>query len=202
MGKRTPKRKYELKRRAERRDQTRQRIVDAAIHLHQTVGGEGATISAIAAQAGVERLTVYRHFPDMRSLLAACTSHYLSLNPPPDPADWQPMSDPELGLSTALAEIYAYHRQTEAMMNSAVNDMATMPVLRELMAPMFAYWNGVRDFLADRFPADWAERGLLRAAIGHAIDFITWRSLVRQHGLDDAAAVRIMLAMINGLRRA
>src|SRR5438552_15155801 len=77
-------RKYQLKRRAERQEETRQRIVEATIALHQTVGGAGATISAIAARAGVERPTVYRHFPDERALLTACTGHYLALNPPPD----------------------------------------------------------------------------------------------------------------------
>lgn len=198
--KRTSKRKYELKRRAERQEETRQRIVEAAVHLHETVGEQGATISAIAARAGVERLTVYRYFPDARSLLAACTSHYLALNRPPDPGRWQAMADPELGLRAALAEIYAYHRQTEAMMNSAHHDMATNPILRELLAPLFDYWNGVGDLLAGKFAAADETRELLRAAIGHAIDFTTWRSLVRQQGLDDAAAARVMAAMVQGAR--
>src|SRR5262245_32191160 len=130
-------RKYQLKRRAERQEETRQRIVEAAVHLHETVGERGATISAIAAEAGVERLTVYRYFPDERALLSACTSHYLSLNPPPNPENWRSIADPELCLQTALTEIYAYHRRTEAMMNSANRDMATLPVLRELLIPLF-----------------------------------------------------------------
>ena len=82
-------RRYALKRRADRQNETRQRIVEATVHLHQTIGGAKTTISAIAEKAGVERLTVYRHFPDEKTLFTACTSHYLALNPPPDPAAWE-----------------------------------------------------------------------------------------------------------------
>lgn len=192
-------RKYELKRRAERQEETRQRIVEAAVHLHETVGGPGATISAIAEQAGVERLTVYRHFPDERSLLTACTSHYLSQNPPPNPGRWQSITDPDLCLRTALTEIYAYHRQTEAMMNNAQRNMTFMPVLQELLTPLFEYWKSIRDLLADRYQENAETRTQIRAAIGHAIDFVTWRSLVRQQGLEDTQAVQVMVAMVRCL---
>ena len=193
------KRKYELKRRAENQDATRLRIVEATVHLHETVGALEATISAIADLAGVERLTVYRHFPDERSLLTACTSHYLSLHAPPDPTKWEAISDPEVCLHTALLEIYAYHRLTEAMMNSAQRDMTIKPVLRELLTPLIEYWNNVRDMLAGKYQADSEGYPLIRAAIGHAIDFVTWRSIVRQQGLDDEQAAAVMIAMVRCL---
>ena len=196
-------RKYELKRRAQRQEETRQRIVEATVHLHETVGAQGATISAIAEQAGVERLTIYRHFPDERSLLTACTGHYLAQHQPPDPGNWQAIADPEQCLQTALMEIYAYHRQTEAMMNSAQHDMVDLPVLRELLEPMFGYWRQVRDRLAekfgDRYREDEERHAQICAAIGHAVDFVTWRSLVRQQGLEDRQAVTAMLAMVRCL---
>ena len=66
-------RRYTLKRRAELQAETRQRIVDAAVALHSSVGPAATTISAIAEHAGVERLTVYRHFPDELTLLRACS---------------------------------------------------------------------------------------------------------------------------------
>ena len=95
-------RKYELKKRAEHQEETRQRIVEATVHLHETIGGQAATISAIAQQAGVERLTVYRHFPDERSLVTACTRHYLEQHPPPNAERWCGLGEPELCLRTAL----------------------------------------------------------------------------------------------------
>src|SRR6476620_7794449 len=66
-------RRYELKRRAERQDETRQRIVDATIELHQTIGAAQTTVSEIAKRAGVGRVTVYRHFPDEETLFNACS---------------------------------------------------------------------------------------------------------------------------------
>ena len=97
-------RKYEMKRRARRQEETRRRITEAAVRLHQALGPAKTTISAIAERAGVQRLTVYRHFPDERALLSACSSHYAAANPPPDPEPWTRIPDPEDRLRRALAE--------------------------------------------------------------------------------------------------
>lgn len=196
-------RKYTLQRRAQRQAQTRQRIVEAAVTLHQTVGGTKATISAIAELAGVQRLTVYRHFPDERSLALACTHHYQAANPPPDPAQWQWIEDAEQQLWRALTEVYAYHRRTEAMSRQAERDMEEHPALREALAPSFAYWEQVRDVLAEGWGShqapDARRAAHLRAAIGHAISFSTWRSLVREQGLEDAEAVVLIVGMLRCL---
>jgi AcrR family transcriptional regulator len=189
-------RKYQLKRRAERQEETRQRIVEATIALHQTVGGAGATVSAIAARAGVERPTVYRHFPDERALFSACTGHYLALNPPPDPAAWQGVAEPGERLRVALAAVYAFHRRTEQMMANAVRDMETIPMVREVLAPFFAYWEGVRETLLSGWPCEREAGRRVRAAIGHALDFRTWRSLVHEQGLADDDVVELMAALV------
>jgi len=183
-------RKYQLKRRAERQEETRRRIVEAAVALHESVGGAGATISAIAERAGVERLTVYRHFPDDRSLATACTQHYWAQNPPPDPAAWQAIADPETRLRTGLAAIYAYHRRTERMSLRTVQDAPNHPVLREVLAPQFAYWSGVRDVLAEPWASSGREQRLVHAAVGHAIGFMPWYSLVCEQGIRCTAASR------------
>jgi AcrR family transcriptional regulator len=193
-------RKYQLRRRAQRQEETRQRIIEAAVYLHQTVGGAKASISAIAELAGVERLTVYRHFPDERSLVMACTSHYQAANPPPDPVLWQSIADAEQRLRRSLTEIYAYHRRTEQMSTHAMRDIEEVPVLREVLAPYFAYWEQVRDGLA----AAWERQNAtcttqIRAAIGHAISFQTWRSLVREQGLEDTEAIELMISMLRCL---
>ena len=192
-------RKYELKRRAERQAETRQRIVEATVALHAALGPTRTTVSDIAARAGVERATVYRHFPDERTLLAACTGHYVARHPRPDPAPWGEIADPEARLRAALAEVYAYHRRTERMTDRAERDLADAPVLRDVLAPEFAYWAGVRDALAAGWPVPEGRRALVAAAVGHAVAFSTWRSLVREQGLDETQAVDAMVAMVCGL---
>ncbi len=192
-------RKYELRRRAERQEETRRRIIEATVALHETLGAGRTTISDIAARAGVERATVYRHFPDERALLTACTGHYVAINPRPNPTPWSEIADPELRLRTGLAEIYAYHRRTERMTDRAARDLADTPVLRDVLAPEFAYWAGVRDVLAAAWPVSEGRRALVVAGVGHAVAFSTWRSLVREQGLDEAQAVETMAAMVRCL---
>jgi len=193
-------RKYTLQQRAKLQEETRQRIIEAAVSLHQTVGGAKASISAIAELAGVERLTVYRHFPDERSLAMACTSHYQAANPLPDPGSWQKIEDAEQRLRQAISEIYAFHHRTEQMSMHIAHDMEEKPILREVLAPYFAYWEQVRDLLASA----WGNQNArfttrIRAAIGHAINFQTWQSLVREQGLEDAEAVELMASMLRCL---
>ena len=193
-------RTYTKKKRAQDQEETRKRIVEAAVSLHQEIGGPSATISAIAERAGVERATVYRHFPDERSLLLGCTGHYLALNPPPDPTVWGTIDDREQRLCAALTDIYAYHRQTEVMMARAAIDVPQMPVLREVLTPMFAFWRMVRDLLAEPWAGE--ENGsLFSAAIGHAIAFQSWQSLVRNEGVEDQDAVALMLGMVCAVGR-
>ena len=189
-------RRYELKRRASRQNETRQRIVDATVHLHQTLGSAKTTISAIAEKAGVERLTVYRHFPDEKALFTACTSHYLALNPPPDPSEWKRISQAERRLHTALTAIYAFHRRTEPMFTRATRDLEEIPVLREVMAPFFAYWEQAHEVLCAPWKVSGRQRIQVRAFVRHTINFQTWRSLVREQKLKDAEAVELVVKVV------
>lgn len=193
------KRTYQLKRRAERQEETRQRIIEAAVELHETVGGAAATISAIAERAGVERLTVYRHFPNEEALVQACTGHYYNLNPQPDPAQWEEIDDPESYLRAALIDIYNYHRCTEKMSASAERDAQLMSDLREILAPYTAHWEKIKAIAVGKFQSSGQHHLLLEGAIGHAIAFTTWRSLIRDQGLDDLQAVELMMAMVGCL---
>ena len=189
-------RRYKLGRRAEQQEETRQRIIEATVALHQSIGGLNTTISAIAERAEVERATVYRHFPDERTLLQACTGHYLEQNPPPNPAEWAAIEDAEERLLTALTTIYAYHHRTEVMMARAAIDAPQIPTLREVLTPMFEYWAQVRDLLAAPWQTKCSNTNLVSAAIGHAIAFQTWQSLTRDHELEDAQAVTVMWRMV------
>jgi AcrR family transcriptional regulator len=188
-------RKYTLKQRAASQADTRQRIVEAAVALHEAVGDAETTITAIAERAGVGRLTVYRHFPDERSLFTACTRHYFAANPPPDPAAWARVDDPSARLETALAELYAYYRDNEGMLARAEQDAPGNPVLAEVLAPYAAEWEAMRAVLLQGWTPSDAAAPLLSATIGHALAFTTWRSLVRQQGLRDDQAAALMLAL-------
>src|SRR5918995_4768255 len=137
-------RKYEMKRRARRQEETRRRITEAAVELHQALGPAKTTISAIAERAGVQPLTVYRHFPDERVLLSACSSHYEAANPPPDPGPWARIPDPEDRLRRALAETYAYHSRTEPMMTKVLRDAQVHAPTFEASVPYQRHWDRAR----------------------------------------------------------
>jgi AcrR family transcriptional regulator len=189
-------RKYELKQRAESLAATRERIVEATVELHDSLGPAQTTISAIAERAGVQRLTVYRHFPDERSLFQACSARWTAHNPKPDPSSWAAVDDPEARLRIALTEIYAFYRSTEGMTGNIVRDLPSSPVLQEVAAPLAEYWQTVRDVLDRGWKSRGHKRALVRAVIGHAIEFETWRSLTRREHLldDDAADTMVSLA--------
>ena len=189
-------RKYDMKRRAKRKEETRRRIVEATVELHETVGMARTTISAVAEKAGVERLTVYRHFPDERALFTACSGHWSAANPPPDPASWTQIADPEERLRSALMEVYAYHRRTEPMMSNVVRDAQVHPITREMAEPYYQLFEQMRYVLATGWGVEDERLPLLLATLGHALDFQTWRSLARQQGLNDEQAVEVMMGMV------
>ena len=193
------KRKYELKRRAARQEETRRRIAAATAALHEEVGPARTTISAIAARAGVERLTVYRHFPEERELLRACQEHYLAAHPPPDPAPWAAIADPEERLRTALGALYAYYRATEAMTANILRDLPAMPALAEVAADLPRFHAAVRALLAAGWDVPDERHALVLAALGHALDFEVWRSLAQRQGLTDEQAVGVMVRLVRCL---
>jgi AcrR family transcriptional regulator len=194
-------RKYEMKRRARRQEETRRRITEAAVELHQALGPAKTTISAIAERAGVQRLTVYRHFPDERVLLSACSSHYEAANPPPDPGPWARIPDPEDRLRRALAETYAYHRRTEPMMTKVLRDAQVHAPTFEVRVPYLRHWDRARYALAPGWGAEDQRLKTLLAALGHALDFRTWLSLVHERGLTDEQAIELMVGMVRSLMR-
>src|SRR5215213_10320241 len=122
------KRRYEKRARAAQEQETRARIIEAAIALHGTIGPARTTISAIAERADVRRATVYRHFPDERALFLGCSGTWAERNRPPDPGAWAAETDPEVRLRTALDAIYGWYEQVEPMLTSVLRDAETMPI--------------------------------------------------------------------------
>jgi len=189
-------RPYRQTRRATKTEETRRRIVDAALALHEEIGPARSSIAAVAKRAGVERPTVYRHFPDERSLLAACRGHSLSQHPPPDPSGWVAIEDPDERLRMALSALYAYYAETERLTANLLRDAAVSPAVAEAMMIMSAGLAAAVDLLEVGWPTDEGRAGLVRAALTHAVSFDTWRSLCRRSSLDEGAAIDLIVGMV------
>ena len=189
-------RKYELKRRAERQEETRRRIVDAVVALHEEVGPARTTISAIAERAGVERLTVYRHFPDEQAIFGACNARWSELHRPPNPASWAAVDDPVARLRLGLDHIYAFFRSGEAMLTNLYRDAPLVPAIQPEMATMLPYWDHAHANLVAGWHPSRDANSLVEAAVRHALEFSTWQSLVRRHGLTDDEAVGLMVRLV------
>ena len=190
-------RKYELGKRAERLADTRRRIVEAAVSLHTTEGPAKTSIAAVAECAGVQRHTVYAHFPDLRSLIAACSSHWEAANPFPDPAAWFAIDDPTRRLRAALDDVYAWYDRVEPAVALFLRDASLVPENGEIMERQAAELAALAARLADGF----GKRRGARAAIGHALEFETWRSLVRRQGLSRRTAVDAMVRLAAAVGR-
>ncbi|HEX8102341.1 MAG TPA: helix-turn-helix domain-containing protein [Solirubrobacteraceae bacterium] len=182
--------------RAEHQAETRQRIVEAAVSLHLERGPAKTSINAIAERAGVNRVTVYRHFPDARTLLEACSTHAARVNPPPALDGWRRIEDPRRRTEVGLTQLYDYFRRTEAGWANLLRDAEVMPLVKEMTEKRrLAYLREARDVLLDAWPDRRTRRPLLRAVLGLAVDFRTWQTLGRREQLEDRTAVALMVLL-------
>jgi AcrR family transcriptional regulator len=189
-------RSYRMQRRAESQLETRLRITESAVTLHGTVGPSRTSITAVAAHAGVRRSTVYRHFPDEAALFDACTAHWAAANPPPELDAWSAIDDPDERLTVALDELYAFYGRTAPMLSNLLRDESAMPLVEERFAVFRGYLEAASDTLVAGRSVRRAARRRTRAALGHAIAFSTWTSLVRTEGLSDADAIALVRALV------
>ena len=174
-----------MRERAKSVDATRQRIVDATVRLHQTVGPAETTIAAVAAEAGVTRLTVYRHFPDDETLFYACSEHWRAQQVPPDPTAWAEAGELSQRVRLGLSDIYRFYRAGQPMLAMVYRDLELLPApLRQGILARDDAWCDV--LMAGR-------RGRrLRAAVGLGVAFTTWQSLCVRQGVSDPDAVGLM----------
>jgi AcrR family transcriptional regulator len=180
-------RPYRMRDRLDRMAETKRRIAQAAVELHATIGPARTSITAIAERAGVQRHTVYYHYPDLVSLFRACTEHGLQSIAPPDPETWRSIPDPIERVRHGLGELYPIYRQNARLVGNVLRDMAVMPELIEGSQAFLELSESYFRALADAWPPDLPERSALEAALRHALDFGTWASLTRQ-GLSDEEA--------------
>jgi AcrR family transcriptional regulator len=190
------KRRYELRKRADAMAATRQRITEAAVDLHGSIGPARTTITAVAERAGVQRHTVYRHFPTEEELYAACSGHFTVTHPTPDPAAWRAIGDPQERLTAALDGLYAYYEDNEPMYVNILRDAALVPAVDEALDPFRAFLDEAAAALAAGWPARGERRRMVAAAARHVVDFWTWRSLARDGAVTRAQAVELAAAMV------
>lgn len=188
-----------MRRRADLVDQTRQRITDAAVRLHTTVGPSAASMSAVAEEAGVTRLTLYRHFPSKDALFGACMSHWRGLHPPPDPEAWRAIAPFEERVRTAIGDLYRWFSENGDDLYPIYRDAAHTPAstLRARQANNDRMVEAVvHDVVAEAAP-----KRRLRAAVGHVIVFWTWRSLDIEQGLSTREASALAAEFVLGAAR-
>ena len=186
-------RAYTKSKRAEHEAETRERITEAALDLHAKVGPAQTTISMIAERAGLQRHTVYAHFPDERTLLMACSGLHLERDPLPSPDAWETANDPSVRLKTALAALYAWFARNETITAAILRDAEHHAILREISGLRFGPAFGA---IAESLSAGLGGKG--KAALTLALNFHTWRTLTRDAGMKPAAAVELMVRMVLG----
>src|SRR3954452_3671040 len=195
------KRKYELKKRAEDMAGTRLRITEAAIELHGSIGPSRTTMSAVAERAGVERRTLYRHFPNEADLFEACSTHYFSAHPWPDLDAWRTIRDPHERLERALGELYAYYERTAPMLGNVLRDAEVSDLARDATAPLNDFLDEAAEVLIRGRGARGRRRRLLAGALRHALAFSTWQSLTK-NGVGRADAVKLTTALVDAVTQA
>jgi AcrR family transcriptional regulator len=185
-------RTYTLKRRAEQQADTRRRIVEAAVELHGSIGPARTTVSMVAERAGVQRHTFYAHFPDDRSLLLACSALAFERDPMPDAAPWRSIADPMERLRVGLRAIYGWYERNADLAACVLRDTEYHALTREIaelrFGPLMAAY---REMLGAKLNAR------QRALLGLALSFFTWRTLARESGLKQGAAVAAMVLAID-----
>lgn len=194
-------RQYRQSVRAEQTASTRQRIVEAAIELHRTVGPAQTSLSEVARTAGVSRPTLYSHFPDEASLLHACTNHWMSQDPPPDPAAWREIDEPRERTGAALREIYSHYARNEQMIGNVFRDMHLVESMRAFNVPLVERaFTATTETICSAFEDESDVAVRRRAAVSVAIGFDTWKSLVGAGRLTDEEAADLMAHLVACVR--
>ena len=183
-------RTYTLKKRAEQQAETRQRIVDAAVELHSTVGPLATTLSMIAEKAGVQRHTLYAHFPDERSIFQACSAEAHQRDPSPTADAWRGVADRRERLTTGLTDVYGWYDRNAQLLSNVMRDVERHPEVQELQKRVAPVRKGWHDVLGEGYSAN--QLTMLHIALS----FFTWRTLTKQTGVKQAAAVNLMVEAV------
>jgi AcrR family transcriptional regulator len=189
-----------MTRRAESQQATRLRITESAVELHERLGPSRTSMAAVAELAGVERSTLYRHFPDEAALFAACSAHWNEEHVRPDAERWLEI-DPAERLVEGLTELYAYYRGAGMMLDRLIRDEPLVPAVAERFGAFHEYLERAREVLRTGRPARGRRRATVDAMLRLALAFETWRALCREGGLDDRDAAARMAGLVDAAAR-
>ncbi len=190
------KRTYRMKQRAESQEATRRRITESAVALHEQLGPSQTSMSAVAEHAGVQRSTLYRHFPDEAALFSACSAHWNAAHPRPDIASWAQIADPGPRLHEGLAELYAWYRSTGTMLDRLLRDEHLVPAVGSRFGQFHGWLDHAHDLLLAGRGLRGARKAEVSALIRLAVQFESWRALCREGGLADEAAAELMVGLV------
>lgn len=188
-------RKYQLRKRAEGLDATRERIVDATAALHYEQGVVATSYVQIAERAGVGPATVYRHFPTLGSLVEACGAHVYEAIQPPQPENaptvFAGLGTRQQRLERLVAELDAFYDRGAVNLGVAARDRDRVP---ELDAGLRQVEAGVEALVREALGAGSSEAEIrLMTALA---DVSVWRSLKRLNA-PPAEFRRTMVGLFN-----
>jgi AcrR family transcriptional regulator len=151
----------------------------------------------LADRAGVQRHTLYAHFPDERSLYMACSGLVEERDPLPDAAPWRGIADRREHLTTGLRAVYDWYGRNAALLACVLRDAEHHALTREISTIRFA------PHMADYREVLGAKLSVKQRAMLHlALSFFTWRTLVRDGGLTQGAAIAAMVQAVDGASKA
>lgn len=186
-----------MRRRAEQVDETRQRITEAAVRLHTSIGPGHTSISKVAEEADVTRLTVYRHFAGPDELFLACMGHWYGANPGPDIETWVAFEPLEDRARRAFGELYHWYEAHHDELYPIYRDWSAMP--ESAQEAMTALDDAAAGAIYDgtTHQGDVGDQNRLAVAVTrHLVEFWTWRSLAVAHGLDSNEVIHAAVAML------
>jgi AcrR family transcriptional regulator len=190
------KRPYRMKQRAEARESTRLRITESAVELHRTLGPSQTTMAAVAEHAGVQRSTLYRHFPDETALFAACSAHWYARHPPPDVSRWADVADPQERLVVGLTELYTWYRSAGSMLDNLIRDEHLVPAVEHRFRAFHARLDEAHGVLLEGRRLRGRRLANVSALIRLALKFESWRALCREGGLADRQAAELVATVM------
>jgi AcrR family transcriptional regulator len=168
-----------MKRRADARDETRERIVRATMALHDEQGVATTSFADVAERAGVGPATVLRHFPTIGSLVMACGAHVAAEMRPPSQSDaarlFEGLTTRESRLERLVGELDDFYCRGSMRLTKAAADRDRVPELDQFLTMVDAGIEAlIREALADERPSE-ALIGVLMALCSVSI----WQWLVR-----------------------